>query len=343
MNRLRIYFTLITLHVTISVMGCREAGTTAPDIRLPGGGTYIVNEGGFTGGGNLSFFNTSTGLLSHNVIRNAQNWLFPNDILFVSGKMFVAVNGSDMLAVVDPGSDSVRDSIILPPGAGPGFLAAGVGRVYSANYDGTVSAIDPEADTVLMQSGRIVGFPGDILSESGRVFVSDIGAWPDTGISVKVLDGNSLAVLDSLNIGGGPSGMALAGGKLYVASPASGRVYRVDPATFAIEDSVDAGRVSGDIESDGAHLFVLTPDAVERIAIAPFHRDTVPLISRVSGLYYYALGFDHVAGEIYVSLITTAGGSGEIGRFNAAGAPDGDLFEAGIFPGAFGFFRPGSP
>ncbi len=323
--------------------GCRKADVNGPDLRTPGSGTYIVNEGGFGGGGNLSFYDPSTGAVSNDVIRNAENWLFPNDILFFSGKMYVAINGSDRVSVIDPETDSVRITIEFPPGTGPGFLVAGDNRIYSSNYNGTVTAIDPVGDTLLGSSARVVGFPGDILVTEGKIFVSDLGAWPDTGTSMKVLDQGTLTVLDSVSPGGGPAQMTLAGGKLYLGTAVAKKIWRIDPVTLAIEDSSDLGSVPGDLATDGIHLYVLTQDAVERIPINVFERDSVPLIRRTDGLFHYALGYDEAAGELYISNITTAGGSGEIGVYTRTGVPVRPPFPGGIFPGAFGFYRAGLP
>ncbi len=332
------FIVLPLLAMTLAASGCRTAGTQEPDVRPAGSGTYVVNEGGFAGGGNLSFYDPVAGSISNDVVRNADSWLFPNDILIRSGKIFVAVNGSDRIDIIDPDDDSVRSSIVFPPGTGPGYLITSGDRIYCANYDGTVSSIDASVDSILFTSGAVVGFPGGIVGSGGRLFVSDLGGWPDTGISVKVLDAATLGIVGSVHTGGGPARMVLTGGKLYAVASTAAKLWRIDPVTLEIEDSCDTGSIPGDIVTDGANLYLLTGDAVERVPLAPFARDTAALIGRSEGLFHYALGFDASSGHLYVSTILTAGGSGSFSVYSTAGARLGPPIAAGIFPGAFGFY-----
>lgn len=333
-------FALFILPALSMIAGCRDAGTNPGGARPDGSGIYVVNEGGFGGGGALSFIDPAGGAVAHDVIVNAGGWLFPNDILVLGERMYVAVNGSDLVAVVDPSSDSVVSEIAFTPGRGPGFLVREGGRIFTANYDGTVSALDPVAGSVILTSSRVVGFPGAILAAGGRIFVSDLGAWPDTGTNVMVLDPHSLGVLDSVAVGGGPAGMAFAGGKVYVGTAVSRAVWKFDPLSGVIEDSVRLDAGPGDLATDGVSLFVLTSDAVERIALAAFERDTTALFRRTTGLYHYAMGYDPNAGTLCVSTITGGGGAGEVSIHTTSGSPVGSPYPAGVFPGAFGSYRP---
>ncbi len=334
-------FKLVNLVLVLIVWqgGCREADVTGPQLRSPGSGTYIVNEGVFAGGGNLSFFDPASGAMSNDVVVNPVDWLFPNDILFLDTTMYVAVNGADRIDVIDPETDSVLRSFTFPAGRGPGFLAEGGNRLYCANYDGTITAIDPAADSILGSSTRVVGFPGDLLVTQGKIFVTDLGSWPDTGRSTKVLDQATLTVIDSIVTGGAPSRMALSSGKLYIGTSVTMKIWRVDLLTLAIEDSCDVGAAPGDLAADGTALYVLTPDAVERIPLGTFEPDPVPLIPRAGGIFHYAMDRDDFSGELYVSTITTGGGSGEIAVFTSTGIAVRPAMPSGIFPGAFGFYR----
>jgi hypothetical protein len=333
---------LIVIFVA-GLAGCRNSDPTGPAVRPEGSGTFVVNEGGFGGGGNLSFYDPSDGSVSHDVVRAATPWLFPNDIVFLGGMMYVAVNGGDFIAVVDPNLDSVVAEVRFAGGTGPGLLATALGRMYTANYNGTVSAVDTAADSVVATSARVVGFPGAILARNGRIFVSDVGSWPDTGANVMVLDAQTLAVVDSVRPGGGMAGLVSAGGKIYAGAAVSRKIFRFDPVTLHIEDSVALGSQPGDLATNGASLLVLTSDAVLRIPLATFEPDTVPFASRTDGLYNYAMGYDAMTGELYVSTITTGGGTGEVSVYNPLGQRISPPFAAGTFPGAFGFFRPPSP
>jgi DNA-binding beta-propeller fold protein YncE len=335
---------LILLFATTAaaVQGCREAGVTEVGTGSQFGSTYIVNEGVFGGGGGISRYDPKNGGFNPNAVRNARGWLFPNDIAFHSGKMYVAVNGADRVDVIDPLSDSVRREIAFPAFSGPGFLAEGNGGLYVANYDGSVSLIDPLADTLMGKSPKAVGFPGGMALSAGYIFLSDAGLWPDTGRWVRVLDAATLTAVDSFTAGDGPGKMVVSSGRIFVAATVSRKIYSVDARSFLTVDSAEVGGTPGDLALWGTSLFVMTGNSVERIDIGSFRRDPDSFIVNSDGLYFYALGLDGQRGELYLSKIIGGGGTGEIEIFTLSGTRVRDTFVSGIFPGAFGFYHPTS-
>jgi hypothetical protein len=323
------------LGIAFSLTSCRSVTGTDRPVKTGHRGTYIVNEGGFGGGGSVSFYDRETRSLTGDVIKNAGNWFFPNDILITEYAGYLVVNGSDRIEVLDIYTDSVKKTISCPTGSGPGFIVTDGTSLYIANYDGSVSMVDPVKDSIRTVDG-VVGFPGGIEIFERKLFVSDLGAWPDTGSTIKVLDAISLEILDSITLGGGPGSMVVAGGRLFVATGVSRKVFNINPSTLAIEDSSQLSHSPGDLVSDGVFLYVLTPVGVERISIPGFLTDSTTFITRQGGLFYYALAYDFSMGELMVSNIVSPGGSGVIEVYDRGGTPIGSPLPAGIFPGAFG-------
>lgn len=326
---------------TVAVLqagGCRVADTDTPPPRPAGSGVYVVNEGGFGGGGNLGFLDPATGTITQDLVANADAWLFPTDIVILDGKIYVALSGNDRIDVVDPASDSVTGTIPFPRGMGPGHLAAEGGWLYCAHYDGSVSRIDPASDTIAALATGVVGFPGDILAAGGRIFVSDYGAWPDTGSRIVALDPLTLAVEGYVDAPGGPASMAAAGGMIFAGSGFRPLIRRIDPATLAAGDSCLLAAVPGDLAADDAHLYALTVDAVVRIPLASFAADSAPFIRRAAGLYHYALGHDPASGEFALSTVTGGGGAGQVSLHAGNGAAAVPPAPSGVFPGAFAWY-----
>jgi len=322
--------------IALLTAGCRSS-TEAPGTGRAGRqGTYIVSEGVFAGGGSLGFYDREEGKITSIVSGSTADWLFPNDISIVGERGYVAVNGSGRIDVLDLAGDSIMGTVAAVPAAsGPGYLVHAGAMLYAANYDGTVSAIDLNRDSVAAVSAPVVGFPGGFVRASGRLFVSDLGAWPDTGRWVRVVDPANLVVTDSILLGGAPAGMTVWGDRLFVATSVSMQVFEINSATLEVLDTARLSGPPGDIVTDGSFLYVMTPDGVDRISLAGFDPDSSRFIARAAGLFYYALGIDPSAGELIVSNIVSPGGSGVVEVYDFSGVPLGSAIPAGIFPGAF--------
>jgi|GEM_PF-5905792 len=335
------YRTLSFIAIVITllqIVACRNADTVTG--ALPSGstsGVYIVNEGGFSGGGSLSYYDKLKNSISNNIVGVAQQWIFPNDMKIVGGKGYVAVNGLDRIDVVDLASSQVTRSIQFSPSSGPGFLTWGDSLIEVANYNGTMSVVNTRNDSLIWTSQTIVGFPGGIISVGNKIFISDVGSYPSVGSTVKVLDVISRTVIDSIRTPGGPGSMTVMNGKLFVVCTDSARIFQIDPVTDLTEDSIQLSGYLGDIVSNNGLLFVLNSDSVSEISVGPLHVMHGGLVKRTDGLYFYALGIDDTNGDLYVSNITSSGGAGEIEIFTSSGFLKVQHFPVGIFPGAFAF------
>ena len=322
----------------LQIVSCRTADTVT-DV-LPSGstsGVYIVNEGGFGGGGSLSYYDKIKNSMSNNIVGFAQQWIFPNDMKIVGGKGYVAVNGLDRIDVVDLTNSQVTRSIRFSPSSGPGFLTWNDSLIGVANYNGTVSIVNAKIDSLLWTSSSIVGFPGGIISVGNKIFISDVGSYPSVGTAVKVLDITSRTVIDSIRTPGGPGSMTMMNGKLFVVCTNASKIIQIDPVTDMLEDSLQLSGYLGDIVSSNGLLYVLSSDSISEISVNPLHVQQSAFVKRSDGLYFYALGIDVTNGDLYVSNVTSSGGAGEIKIFTSSGISKVQPLPVGIFPGAFAF------
>jgi hypothetical protein len=206
-----------------------------------------------------------------------------------------------------------------------------------ANYDGSVSLIDLRTDSLVATIGAVVGFPGGIVWSAGKVFISDIGLYPDAGRWVKVLQLGSTIAVDSVRVENAPGPLLEQGGAVFVACTGTSMIYRIDPVGLALEDSLQLSTFVSDFAADGEALYVLGSDSVAKLEDNPLSLISSALISRLAGSYFYALAVQRTPGVIFVSTIMSPGGSGRVESYLTDGRVARQPFPVGIFPGAFAF------
>lgn len=329
---------------TFFLLSCREAGTPPENnpLVLPDHGVFIINQGAWPNPGSVSFCNVTLGMYVQSAIGTSANWITPNDAKVVGHKLYVVINGSDKVEVRDAVTLQSIATIPCAPGSGPGFLCViDSSRGYVANYDGTVSTIDLQHDSLRSTSGQLVTFPGGMVAASGKVFVSDYGFYSAPKNIIKILDASTLSVLDSVRVAAGVGAMASDGVRVYAAcagvSTSNGFVYAIDVQTHTVVDSLGVGAGPSHIASYGQSLFVLQSTRIMKLDSSPLHVRDSAFVTLSNGLYYYGMDVDRVQGDLYASKITSTGGSGQVEVYNAQGVLKQAAFQVGVFPGSFAF------
>ncbi len=339
---------MLPILMAAALWGCRDSIVVdGPKSIASTLGAYVVNEGGFSGGGSLSYYDERRDTLFNDVAGNAANWLFPNDMKIVGSRGYVAVNGSDKVDVIDPGSNRIVASIAFPQFSGPGYFASAAPNLLVANYNGTMSSIAMGADTVAFTTPPVVAFPGGIASAGGKAFISDYGTYVNNqfvpGSFVKVLNPSTGQVTDSIALNAAPGAMTVLNGKVFVVCAGTQtvhpRLYQIDPILDKAEDSLELSGSVSDIVNDGRNLFVLASDAVGKFAVQPLRTIQADFISRSGGLYFYSLGADALTGDIYVTNVVGSGGAGRLEIYTSSGLSKRPPQPVGIFPGAIAFYQ----
>jgi DNA-binding beta-propeller fold protein YncE len=190
-------------------------------------------------------------------------------------------------------------------------------------------------------SSKVVEFPGGIVIASGRLYVSDYGLYPDLRNIIMVLDPGTLQVLDSVRVGFGAGMMVHSSGMIYSVSggipPSNGMVYVINASTSVVVDSLAVGPGPSDIALLNETLYVLHSTRVMKLIAFPLSVGDSLFAALSNALYYYSLAVDRLTGDVYVSKVTSSGGSGQVEIYTAAGTPKRQPFEVGTFPGAFAF------
>jgi streptogramin lyase len=178
--------------------------------------------------------------------------------------------GGNWTWVTNPGKgellrlDSASGRVLrrVPLKGQPGPIALGGGRVWLADEDGRgVSAVNAEGAR-LYRSGLPPQSPGLRLAWGAK------GLWvaiADAGV-IRRIDPATLAAGEAIRVGGGPAGITVAGGFVWVANARSGRVSKVDPSLGQVTP-IDVGGHPGGIDAGTNAVWVANreDDTVSKI------------------------------------------------------------------------------
>ena len=159
---------------------------------------YVLSEG-LMGSNNasLDLFNPASGIYIRNVFGQINTNLSlgdtANDIIAVGNEIWIAVNGSDLIEVVDAASLVHKTAVAV---TSPRFMATDGDNVYVTTYNGAYASykFNPETN----------GYDLDEVENP-------------KGAVVKI-DAGTRQVVGTVEVGYQPEGVVIAGNKLYVAN-----------------------------------------------------------------------------------------------------------------------------
>lgn len=166
-----------------------------------------------------------------------------------------------LLLRIDPFSGRILKRISLPGEPGP--IALGGQRVWVADEGGNgVTAVDAEAGEVAKR-GLPPQSPGLRLAwgaESLWTAVSEANV-------VRRIAPATLVTSAPIRVGGGPSGITVAGGYVWVASSRSGTVSKLDPLSLQVVERIAVDGHPGGIDGGTSAVWVADreDDAVRKI------------------------------------------------------------------------------
>jgi peptide/nickel transport system substrate-binding protein len=164
---------------------------------------------------------------------------------------------SNSVGVLDAGSGAIKDAVELP--ARPTAVAAGLGYVWAVSADSdTVYAINPETNTVYdkIEVGKA---PGGIAVGGGYVWVTNSLTGSVSQIDPDRLSGfcrrlampyGTCGVVQAISVGKGPTGVAVAGGHVWVANTLDRTVSKIRASDGKFLDTYPAGTDPGAVAVD---------------------------------------------------------------------------------------------
>ena len=295
-------FSVAAMAIAVS---CSKDETTSRDADLAGVNVtvgekgafkklFVLNEGNFQKNeASLDFLRFSDG----NYVSDAFGSMNPavvhglgdtgNDLVLHDGKLWVVMNGSSYVHVLDAKDETLVASIAVPD---PRYIAFDASHAYVSSYDGAV-------------------YGGD--DTKGKVYRIDLKSYKVDG---------------SVEVGCQPEGIAVAGGKVYVAN--SGGYNYVHENTISVIDP-SSFKVTGSIKS-ASNLHFLVADSQNNLWVSSYgesywysddNGNWYSDMSEPMGLYKISGTSSTVVKDVHVSCMTLCddgyiyaiGNAGEMG------------------------------
>ena len=219
MNKNTIEFRMKTICIfasalLIALQGCSTDST--PVIPVATGtkpGVYILNEGNFQrANASLSYYVPDAGTVIADIFRQENGRELGdtgNSLTEHQGRVYIVVNGSNRIEVIEHATKRWIKTITLPPGASPRHIVFDDrGRGFISHlYTNDVSVYDDSMNAII---GRIpVGpNPEQLLVAGGKLFVTNSGLGAGSDVSVIDLSSPSFTVLATVKVGDNPTAIA---------------------------------------------------------------------------------------------------------------------------------------
>ena len=348
----------ILLPVTLSLFmlnACKKNDvlppTPGPVALAPAVGEYVLSEGGF-GNNNtkLSYHdkaaNTTVGdfFLQQNPTMSAGLGDTGNDMIIYGSKIYVVVNNSSVVTVLNANNATFIKKILFQNGTapkGPRYAAAARGKVFVTSYDNTVSVIDTTSLTIV-NSIAVGANPEGIAASANYLYVANSGGYnliPDS--TVSLIDLNTLTEIRKIKVGVNPNKIEInAVGNVYVSAygnftniPAS--VSVINGSTNATGINLGSGfnyshiRILGDIaylynNYGGTGTAKVYNTATNTIVRNEFITDGTPVTAA------YGINVDEQNGDVYIANAPSYTASGSVICFTSGGVKK---FSFSVAPG----------
>ncbi len=332
------FYAIIFLMIVLA--GCKDDPVTPEPVRPPAlaKAVYILNEGDFSDpvGARLTMYDLDSNLVYRDVFEAANGGQhlgnLGDDMRIFNGKAYVVLSGSEKIMVIDLGNHQLLQSASYPGDSPKDMVIDSVrGKIYvSRLYKHSILVIDLTTLAVL-DSIQVGTNPQAMLLNGTDLFVCNTGFGSDKTVSVVDVLGDT--VRTTLTLSDGPVSAMLASdgnvwiacsGNAFASPPTTGRIFMVNPATLAREDSLWFTANLWGCLSQGINGFVyvvgMSPGSfyggpVHRIDVAT--KGVTP--NYVTGGAFYSMTIEPVSGDLYIADAMSFSADGVVNIFNKDG------------------------
>lgn len=322
-------------------------------------GVYVLNEGLFNmNNSTLTYygFNNNTPTTDFFDIQNGRKLGDTgNDIAIYGNKMYIIVNVSSQLEVVDPFTGKSIKQIPFFNGVKPRqprYIAFNKNKAFVCSFDGTVAVID----TAVLEIEKLITVgrnPDGIAVANNKVYVSNSGGldYPNYDNTVSVIDVNSLTEIKKIPVRINPYIIVPDNyGDLYVVSRGNyGDVKmclqiidsKTDELTYTFPD-LEVLNLA--INKDTAYVYYYDFMSGSGSAIMTINVKDETIISNnfiTDGTNVetaYGIAVDKQSGDVFITDAHGFVNTGNVICFNSAGKKKYS-FTAGLNPGHIAFLN----
>lgn len=309
-----------------------------------GQGFFIINEGGFNAGNaSMSYYYTAganAGTVVNDVFQSANNVPLgdvANSVSGINGRMYVVVNNSNRISVINPANMVVTHTISGLQS--PRYIQQlTVTKAYVTEMGANrISIVNLNNNTI---SGTIaMPFSTEAIAmTNGKVYVGS-----QNSDKLYVIDPNTDALVDSITTAYGVNSMQVDNnGKLWALSyglwsiPAAGGLHKINTANDSVETALSF--TTSDFPTHlcknpaGDSLFFLN-FSVYRMSVNDASLPSAPFISG-TGHAFYTIGLMPNTSNFFVGDAVDYVQRGVLFRYNGAGTQT-DADTVGVVPNNF--------
>ncbi|GAA4314956.1 YncE family protein [Compostibacter hankyongensis] len=336
-----------------------------PEVK-PTHGVYVLSEGSF-GGNNtvLSYYDFAMQKTQpfeadlYRAVNGEGLGDTGNDLLIYGNKMYVVMNVSSYVAVLDAATAKRIDSVSFTGAGGkkrePRYAVGAAGKVFVSASDGTVTVIDTATLTAEKQI-RVGNSPEGMAVSGNSLYVANSG-WKEalTGkpydSTVSVIDLSTLSETKRIVTGINPRNIqATASGMLYVSTSGNyqdvhGKLYVIDGKTQTLDRTLDRESPLIAISGRTAYLYN-TNDFSGKATLAVMDTETGDILREqfiTDGTKVqspYGVCIDDSNGDVYITDARDYTASGEVFCFDKEGKKKFSFsVRPGVSPNHVAFLR----
>lgn len=336
MKQMKQNYLVYLLLATATLTSCRkDNAATAPET-LPKAerkGLYVLSEGLFNANNSsLSYYNYENQALvtdQFSTVNGRGLGDTGNDIKVYGSKMYIVVNVSSTLEILNPKTGLSIKKIDLKNGTTgrqPRYIVFNKNKAFISNFDGTVAVLDT-ASLAIEKYIAVGRNPEQMAIANGKLYVTNSGGldYPNYDNTVSVIDLTTLAEIKKIKVVENPRGVvADQYGDIYVLSTGNygtvkSSMATIDSKTDAIKTQVDFSGgtmvINGDyayITASGGKLKVFNVKT-ELLEKDNFIADGTKVTTM------YGVAVDELTGEVFITDAKNYSTSGEVFCFDKDG------------------------
>lgn len=341
----------LLLAATVIFTACKksETNTTAP--LAPAKGIYVLSEGNFgSNNSKLGYYNIATSTFTGDYFTTQNPGAAGlgdtgNDMVLYGGKLYIVMNGSSQLVVLNAGNGQLLNRIPFVNGStakSPRYAIGYRGKVYVTAYDNTVSIVDTSSLSI---TGSIAtgANPDGIAAYGDYLYVANSGSfnYPDVDSTVSVISLSSLAEVKKIVVGKNPNKVEVAAnGDVYVSCygnfgsiPAS--VSVINSSTNLLKTNLSSAYAYSHVRTFGnlAYFYNNYAGTGAELVYNTATNSNVRTEFITDGTVVtatYGINVDEENGDVYLLDAKNFSNAGEVFCFNSAGVKK---FSFSVSPG----------
>ena len=269
-----------------------------------------------------------------------------NDLAQYGGKIYIVVNVSSTVEVLDARTFNSLGTVLLFNGTQPRqprHIAFYGRNAFVSCFDGTVAVIDT-ASLAVTQNIQVGSYPEGVAVQNGKLYVANSGGlnFPNYDSTVSIIDLNSLTEIKRLTLRINPTAVAADRyGNVYVIS--NGNYSTVPMRLLVIDSARDTLKKIYDFDASRIAIhdslaFVASNNSVKLLDIKNDRMLNANLIAPSNFQILYGISIDKARRELYCADAKNYVVSGEMKVFDFNGQFKRS-FQTGLIPSKTIFVR----